>query len=243
MTDENRHTTTLTAPPVALCGDPKDTGEFLWTMAADCKEKQINAFWLVSRGVKGYLTVATDRIKGIECPDLVAGAYAANNYWQIAEDRAAYWFGSQKWGVIGLGVNAAGHRSHEQLHLHMSAVRTGVKDALDKAYRSGQVATDLKSWPNRLITLVGQDEGGNPQARTYRAVHIDSFKTVNLFKALHDNVMVPLNEAMGDQTMIVIEAGSGPTDGFYILNSWDGLRHPATSPQGIAVCDSLLMCK
>ncbi|MEU8913227.1 hypothetical protein [Streptomyces nigrescens] len=75
-------------------------------------------------------------------------------------------------------------------------------------------------------------------------VHTNSFKTLNLFQALYDNVVVALRgEEMGDQTMIVVEAGNGLTDGFYILNSWDGLRHPPNTPQGIAVCDSLLICK
>ncbi|MFG2094697.1 CDP-diacylglycerol diphosphatase [Streptomyces sp. NPDC048612] len=240
---EGTRESTLTVPPVALCGDPKDIDEFLWHMALDCKERQINAFWLVSRGVKGYLLVATDRIKGIECPDLVSGAYAGNNYWQVAEERAGYWFGQQKWGVVGLGVNAAHHRSHEQLHIHMSAVRQGVKPMLDMAYQSGRIAKDWKNWPTYLNTVTGEDMSGNPQPRTYRVVHTDSFKTLNLFKALYDNVVVTRNESMGDQTMIVIEAGNGPADGYYVLNSWDGLPHPATTPQGIGVCDSLLICK
>lgn len=92
-------------------------------------------------------------------------------------------------------------------------------------------------------TVTGEDQYGNPQARTYRVVHTDSFKTLNLFRALYGNVVAVRKEAMGDQTMIVIEAGNGPADGFYILNSWDGLPHPSTTPQGIAVCDSLLICK
>ncbi|WP_411133142.1 CDP-diacylglycerol diphosphatase [Streptomyces sp. C10] len=230
---------------MALCGDPKDSDEFLWNMAKDCRERQINAFWLVSRGVKGYLLVATDRIKGIECPDLVSGgAYARNTYWQVAEERAAYWFGQQKWGAVGLGINAAHHRSHEQLHIHMSGLRPGVKAALDTAYQSGKIAKDWKSWPAQLNTVTGEDLSGNPQPRSYRVVHTNSFKTLNLFQALYDNVVVALRgEEMGDQTMIVVEAGNGLTDGFYILNSWDGLRHPPNTPQGIAVCDSLLICK
>ncbi|MCR8574541.1 hypothetical protein [Streptomyces sp. Isolate_219] len=47
-----------------------------------------------------------DHPGGVECPDLVDGAYARNNYWQVAEDRAAYWFGQQKWGAVGLGINS-----------------------------------------------------------------------------------------------------------------------------------------
>ncbi|AOP48060.1 CDP-diacylglycerol diphosphatase [Streptomyces lydicus] len=243
MTTKENQRTSLAVPPTDLCGDPKDSGEFLWDMAWDCRERQIGAFWLVSRGVKGYLLVATDRIKGIECPDLVSGAYAANNYWQVAHDRAYDWFGQQKWGVVGLGVNAAQHRSHEQLHLHMSGVRPGVKTALDTAYQAGQIAKDVKNWPTNLTTVVGEDQGGNPQARSYRVVHVDSFKTLNLFKALHDSVVVPRNEKMAAQTMTVIEAGANSSGGFYLLNSWDGLPHPPTTPPGIGVCDSLLLCK
>lgn len=235
---------TLTAPPIDLCGDPKDRSEFLWNMAWDCQERQIDSFWLVSRGEKGFLLVATDRIKGIECPDLVSGAFAGNNYWQVAEDRAVVWFKGPKWGTVGLGINANHHRSHEQFHIHMSSVRQGVKAELDRASQAGRIPTDLRSWPAALITVTGQDMSGNPQPRSYRVVHINSFKTLNLFKALYDNVIVASRgEEMGDQTMIVIEAGAGPNDGFYILDSWDNLPHPSTAPQGIAVCDSVLICK
>lgn len=247
MTDvyRERETATVAAPPVNLCGDPKDSGEFLWDMARDCRERQIKAFWLVSLGVKGYLLVATDRIKGIECPDLVSGAYANNNYWQIAWQRGYDWFGQQAWGTIGLGVNAAHHRSHEQLHLHISKARQGtpgtvpgVKAQLDKAAKAGEIAKDWKGWPAHVIAVTGEDQSGNPQKRNYRAVHIDSFASINLFKALYDNVVVPgKTEKMEDQTMIVIEAGTGAADGFYLLNSSDKL------PQGIGVCDSLLLCK
>ncbi|MGW7364092.1 CDP-diacylglycerol diphosphatase [Streptomyces sp. NPDC054841] len=245
MTDEYGEST-LTAPPVDLCGDPKIKDDFLWRMAWDCQERQIDAFWLVSRGEQGYLLVATDRIKGIECPDLVSGAFANNNYWQVADDRAYYWFKGPQWGTVGLGINAAGpnHRSHEQLHIHMSAVRHGVKAELDKAWQAGRIAKDLRSWPTLLTTVTGQDLQGNPQPRSYRVVHIDSFKNLNLFKALYDNVVtVTRGEEMGDQTMIVIKAGSGPADGFYILNSRDYLPHPSTAPPGIAFCDSVLICK
>jgi len=245
MTNEyGESRSTLTAPPVDLCGDPKDTGEFLWNMAWNCQERQIDSFWLVSKGEQGFLLVATDRIKGIECPDLVSGAFAGNNYWQVALDRSVYWFRGPAWGTVGLGVNAAHHRSHEQLHIHMSAVRPGVKAALDKARQAGTIAKDLRSWPTLLTTVTGRDSSGNPQPRSYRVVHVDSFKSLNLFKALYDNVVtVTRGEEMGDQTMIVIEAGAGPTDGFYVLNSWDNLAHPSAAPQGIAVCDSVLICK
>ncbi|MFE4539042.1 CDP-diacylglycerol diphosphatase [Streptomyces scopuliridis] len=234
----------LTAPPVDLCGDPKDTGEPLWNMAWECQERQIDAFWLVSKGVKGFLLVPTDRVKGIECPDLVSGAYAKYNYWQVADDRSYFWFKGPPWGKVGLGINAAHHRSHDQLHIHMSEVRPGVKAELDKAAQAGRIAKDLPSWPGTLITVTGQDQAGAPQPRSYRAVHVGSIGSLNLFKALYDNVVVATRgEEMGDQTMIVIKAGSGPSDGFYVLNSWDNLAHPSASPQGIAVCDSVLACK
>ncbi|MFJ6605807.1 hypothetical protein [Streptomyces lydicus] len=48
---------------------------------------------------------------------------------------------------------------------------------------------------------------------------------------------------MADQTMTVVEAGASSSNRFYLLNSWGGLPHPATTPPGIDVCDSLLICK
>jgi len=254
MTDESREST-LTAPPVSLCGDPNDPKErdteFLWRMAWDCLERPIDSFWLVSKGAKGYLLVATDRIKGIECPDLVSGAFAGNNYWQAAQDRANYWFRNPQWGTVGLGINAAGnraagtpYRSHDQLHIHLSNVRPGVKDELDRAYNAGKIPKNLQSWPTGLTTVTGQDAHGMPQPRSYRVVHVDSFKSLNLFKALYDNVVVATRgEEMGDQTMIVINAGSAPNGGFYILNSREYLPHPSGAPDGLPVCDSVLACK
>nr|BFD80740.1 hypothetical protein StreXyl84_01410 [Streptomyces sp. Xyl84] len=236
---------TLTAPSDILCGDPGDP-DSLWKMAWECQERPAGTFWLVSKGKKGYLLVPTDRVRGIECPALISGPLARNNYWQTAVERADYWFKKPRWGTVGLGVNAAGSRSHDQLHIHMSAVRQGVRAELDKARQAGTVAGDLKSWPNRLTTVTGSDEEKNPpqpDPRSYRVVHVDSFQLYNLFIALYDSVVTPTHEEMGEQTMTVIGAGSGPADGYYILNSRKDLPHTAPAPKGIGYCDSILVCK
>ncbi|MGW1894772.1 CDP-diacylglycerol diphosphatase [Streptomyces sp. NPDC002004] len=157
-----------------------------------------------------------------------------------------FWFSSPPWGSTGLGVNAVGSRSHDQLHIHMSSVRPGVKAELDKARQAGTVAKDLKSRPNRLTTVTGVDEQPSPpkpDPRSYRVVHVDGFQTLNLCKALNDYVVSPAHETMGQQTLIVIGAGSGPSDGYYVLNSRKDLPHTAPAPQGIGYCDSILVCK
>ncbi|MGW7258482.1 hypothetical protein [Streptomyces sp. NPDC054834] len=41
-----------------------------------------------------------------------------------------------------------------------------------------------------------------------------------------------------EETSVAVEL-----HGFYILDSWENLAHPSTAPQGIAVCDSVLVCK
>ncbi|WP_432146634.1 CDP-diacylglycerol diphosphatase [Streptomyces sp. bgisy084] len=242
MTIEKNRESTLSAPPdPQLCGSTTDD-DILWKMAWECQERPKGSRWLVAKGQQGHLLVPTDRIKGIECPDLVSGAYSDkdHNYWQVAWDRAYEWFSKPPWGTFGLGINAAGSRSHEQLHIHMSLVVQGVTTDLAKA--AGTITGDLTRWPYQLVTVNGWDKQQMTRdPRSYRVVHTNNLD-FNLFAALHDSMITIMGEKMAAQTLIVIGAGTSQKDGFYLLNSRKDLTVRPDAP-GIGYCDSLLVCK
>ncbi|WP_405411241.1 CDP-diacylglycerol diphosphatase [Streptomyces decoyicus] len=243
VTGEHGESALSSAPDPQLCGRIEDD-DTLWKVAWECEERPKGSRWLVAKGEKGHLLVPTDRIQGIECPDLVSGAYSDkdHNYWRWAWDRAYDWFGQPPWGTFGLGVNSAGSRSKNQLHIHMSVVVQGVAGDLEQARAAGTVAKDLSHWPFQLTTVKGWD--GKLSARdprSYRVVHTANLD-FNLFAALHDYVITPTGENMAAQTLIVVGAGGGQKDGYYLLNSRKDLVKPPTAP-GVGYCDSVLVCK
>ncbi|MFD9209634.1 CDP-diacylglycerol diphosphatase [Streptomyces sioyaensis] len=244
MTVEDRQRTLSPAPDPELCGRDSDNDEPLWKMTWECQERPKDSRWLVAKGKEGHLLVPTDRIRGIECPELVSGAYSDkdHNYWQVAWERAQDWFPKLPWGAFGLGINAKGSRSHEQLHIHMSLVVQGVKDELDRAYAAHNMATDLAHWPYQLITVNGWDAAQSKRdPRSYRVLHTNNLD-FNLFAALHESMITIMGEKMAAQTLTVIGANTGPKDGYYILNSRKDLTSPLDVP-GIGCCDTLLICK
>ncbi|MFJ7147463.1 CDP-diacylglycerol diphosphatase [Streptomyces sp. NPDC100445] len=245
MTAEIRENIHSPAPDPTLCGLTSDD-DTLWKMAWQCEERPRGSRWLVAKGQQGHLLVPTDRVRGIECPELVSGLYSDkdHNYWQVAWEKAYEWFSQPPRGTYGLGVNAAGSRSHDQLHVHMSVVgqSKNVTAELDRARTAGTVAKDLKSWPKQLTTVTGWDalkQQADP--RSYRVVHTADLN-FNLFAALHAWLTAPTGENMADQTLIVLAAGSSQADGYYLLNSRKGLTTPPAAP-GVGYCDSLLVCK
>ncbi|MFF3545824.1 CDP-diacylglycerol diphosphatase [Streptomyces platensis] len=245
MTVEDRQRTLSPAPDPELCGKDSDNDVSLWKMTWECQERPKDSRWLVAKGEKGQLLVPTDRIKGIECPELVSGAYSDkdHNYWQVAWERAYDWFSKPPWGTFGLGINSKEARSREQLHIHMSTVVQGVKDDLDRAYADDKIAKDLAHWPYRVVTVNGWDkEYSKRDPRIYRVLHTENLD-FNLFAALHDSIITTMGEKMAAQTLIVIAAGLSPKSGYYILNSRRDLASPRDVVQGIGYCDTLLICK
>ncbi|MEE4418823.1 CDP-diacylglycerol diphosphatase [Streptomyces bugieae] len=241
MTAKYGERTLSSTPDPLLCGSSTDD-DTLWKMAWQCQERPKGSRWLVAKGQQGHLLVPTDRIRGIECPDLVSGAYSDkdHNYWQVAWDRAYDWFSKPPWGTFGLGINAAGSRSQDQLHIHMSLVVQGVTADLNNA--SGAVAKDFDHWPYCLVTVNGWDNQKKQRdPRSYRVVHTNTLD-FNLFAALHDSVITTMGEKMAAQTLIVIGAGVSQKEGYYILNSRKELTNPPDAP-GVGYCDSVLACK
>jgi CDP-diacylglycerol pyrophosphatase len=83
-------------------------------------------------GIAQYLLIPNDRIAGIESSTLLQAD--APNYWSDAwmarRFVEASLHASLKPQQIGLAINAEGHRSQNQLHIHIDCMRADVTEAL-----------------------------------------------------------------------------------------------------------------
>jgi CDP-diacylglycerol pyrophosphatase len=102
-------------------------------------------------GATQFLLIPTERIPGIESPELLAPD--APNYFAAAWD--ARTFVDSRAGVdiprdwMSLAVNSAVARSQNQLHIHIDCVRADVKDALSR--RIAEVVPDWTPFPEPLM--------------------------------------------------------------------------------------------
>jgi CDP-diacylglycerol pyrophosphatase len=150
-------------------------------------------------GATQFLLIPTERIDGIESPQIVAAD--APNY--FASAWRARTFVEQRAGRalprdwLSLAINSADSRTQNQLHIHIDCVRADVHEAL--AAHVGDLGT---AWAPFPVALVGQ---------SYRAMAVwgDELDTVNPFAALA-GALAP-GETMGAQTLAV--AGITGVDG------------------------------
>jgi CDP-diacylglycerol pyrophosphatase len=160
------------------------------------------------RGATQYLVIPTDRVSGIESPDIL-GAQAPN-YWQAAwaarsliEQRAGKPIPRED---IGLAINSASGRSQNQLHIHIDCVNRDVRDELR--------AADSKigdSWADFGPPLAGHH---------YRAMRLrgDDLSAHNPFKLLASGDPAAAAD-MGHETLAVIGASfADGSPGFYLLS-------------------------
>jgi len=160
-------------------------------------------------GVAQHLLIPTDRISGIESPDLLEPD--APNYWADAWDARVYVEGALKKtdraaladDRIGLEINSAVRRSQEQLHIHIDCMRGDAVTALGP-YRSDPP----RVW--RSMTIDG--------AR-YRVMHMPGPAfDFNPFDIVARDAASPSTMAM--QTILVTGAGpSAEQAGWLIVNS------------------------
>jgi CDP-diacylglycerol pyrophosphatase len=108
----------------------------LETLAAPCDAVDLAGGYAILKDLHGatqLLLIPTDRITGIEAPELVAPG--AKNYWQDA------WRARRIFQVraprpvpredLALAINSKYGRSQNQLHIHIDCVRADVRLALD----------------------------------------------------------------------------------------------------------------
>ncbi len=172
--------------------------------------------------VYDLLVVPTRRVTGIEDPYLRDPS--SPNYWHTAW--SSRWRLARRLGfepprqALGIAVNAIDGRSQDQLHLHLSCIRTDVADTL----KSTPAISD--AWSTLTID-------GAP----WRVRHVvaDDLTDEDPFKLLAADVPGGSSEA-GGQTLVVIGASLSLGPGFYLLHRASDLQ-AGSSGHGEALLD------
>lgn len=152
-----------------------------------------------------YLLIPTDRVAGIESPEILyagspeywSGAWTAGHYVEkkLGRPLAA--------NQLGLEINASQRRSQNQLHIHVDCLRADVTEALAPYRRDPPGA-----W--RWTTLDG---------KRYRVTRVTSLEDrSNPFRVVARDLGA--QQSMGAQTILVTGAGpDAARDGWLVVNS------------------------
>jgi CDP-diacylglycerol pyrophosphatase len=172
-------------------------------------------------GIGQYLLIPTDRLAGIESPELVDGT--APNYWRDAWAARHFLIETVHAPLaredIGLAINSASGRSQEQLHIHIDCMRPEVAASL-KAWQPG-IGAGWSDLPNPL--------GGHG----YRAMLIadGELRDTDPFKLLYDDVR-RRGDAMADQTLLLTGATlADGRPGFILLTDEMGWNDRASAEE------------
>lgn len=155
-----------------------------------------------------YLLIPTKRITGIEDATLLAPG--AENYFEHAWAARSYPGAILKrdldWNMVALAVNSAKDRSQNQLHIHVSCVRAGIRSALkDNEAKLSEGWVPLKP------------TASDPSYLVFRLKR-DNLSGFNPFQAVADGIP-EARAAMGFQTIVVVGAVfRDGSRGFYILS-------------------------
>jgi CDP-diacylglycerol pyrophosphatase len=183
-------------------------------------------------GATQYLLIATQRLGGIESPEILAAG--APNYWDDAwrlrhfvEDRAGKPIPRDE---IGMAINSPYGRSQNQFHIHIDCVLPAVRDAL----RANEAKIG-PTWSDLDADIVGHH---------YRAMRLDGddLGERNPFKILADNDPAARAD-MARETLAVIGMVFGDgKPGFVLLSSRapTGLSGTLGMGSGIASSEVLL---
>lgn len=169
-------------------------------------------------GATQFLLIPTDRIDGIESPQILgpdapnyfAAAWRARSFVEQRAGRAL----PRDW--ISLAINSAASRTQNQLHIHIDCVRADVHQAL------AALAEDIgATWAPFPVALAGHQ---------YRAMAewAQDLDAVNPFDVLAASL--PADDPMGTQTLVVVGiTGADGRPGFVLLA---GRAEPADPDSG-----------
>jgi len=175
---------------------------------APCTTVDLTRRYAVLKDISGraqYLLIPTDRVGGIEAPEILYGG--SPEYWQYAWDARRHVEARLKTTLaadqLGLEINSASRRSQNQLHIHIDCMRADVSAAL-APHRDDPPG----SW--RSITLDGH---------RYRVMRVTSLvDRSNPFRVVEHSLGA--GQQMGEQTILVTGAGpDAARDGWLIVHS------------------------
>jgi CDP-diacylglycerol pyrophosphatase len=158
-----------------------------------CASVDLTERWAVLKDISGktqFLLIPTDRVTGIEDPQILASN--APNYWKAAWDAGRFVQQLAPSALtsdeISLAINAAGARSQNQLHIHVDCIRSDVRDALR--------AMQAQIGPTWTRTMIGG------QDYQVRSVSMDELDHENLFALVATHLAT--DQAMDQETMVLI---------------------------------------
>ncbi|WP_322011374.1 CDP-diacylglycerol diphosphatase [Paraburkholderia sp. J12] len=175
---------------------------------APCTTVDFQKRYAVLKDIAGraqYLLIPTDRVSGIESPDILYGG--APEYWVGAWDAGHYV--DAKLGTrlaanqLGLEINSSTQRSQNQLHIHVDCMRTDITEALA---------------PHRA-DAPGQWSPATLDGKRYRVMRVTSLSDKdNPFRVVYRSLAS--QQTMDTQTILVTGAGpDAQRDGWLIVNS------------------------
>jgi CDP-diacylglycerol pyrophosphatase len=147
------------------------------------------------RGATQYLVIPTQKLTGIESPDLLAPG--APNFWEAAWEARRFVEGKAGRSIpvedLGMVVNSAHGRSQNQLHIHVDCVLPDVKQAV-----ADHLAAIGPRWGKFDVALSGHH---------YRAMRLAAadLATHDPFKLLADGDPDAKSD-MGRETLAVLGA-------------------------------------
>ncbi|TAM07039.1 MAG: CDP-diacylglycerol diphosphatase [Paraburkholderia sp.] len=195
----------------------RDTGK-----PAPCTSVNLDKRYAVFKDIRGraqYLLIPTDRVSGIESPEILyagspeywVGAWNAGRHVDAKLDMqlAAY--------QLGLEINSPTQRSQNQLHIHVDCMRTDIAEAL-APHRAD--APGAWNW----ITLDG---------KRYRVTRVTSlYDRNNPFRVVARNLGA--QQTMDAQTILVTGAGpDAARDGWLIVNSGRDIEGGTGNAEGL----------
>jgi CDP-diacylglycerol pyrophosphatase len=181
----------------------RDTGN-----PGPCTSVDFKKRYAVLKDISGraqYLLIPTDRVSGIESPEILYGG--SPEYWVGAWAAGRYVGDKLKMTLaptqLGLEINSSERRSQNQLHIHVDCMRTDIADAL-APYRQDAPGswrwTTLDGKRYRVTRVTTLADGGNP----FRVVERD----------------LGPQQSMAVQTILVTGAGPDTArDGWLVVNS------------------------
>ena len=173
-----------------------------------CTSVDFQKRYAVLKDINGraqYLLIPTDRVPGIESPEILYGG--SPEYWAGAWAAGRYVDARLKTTLaptqLGLEINSSQRRSQNQLHIHVDCMRNDIADAL-APYRHDTSGTwrwtTLDGKRYRVMRVMSLTDGGNPFRVVARALGAQ--------------------QSMGAQTILVTGAGPDTTrDGWLVVNS------------------------